>query len=296
MDFDIKIISINDKNFPRELRLIKTPPKVLYYSGRLPSENEICLAIVGSRIPSLYGRQVCSEIGSDVAMSSATIVSGLAKGIDSLAHECAVRINKRTIAVLGSGIDKESFYPKENLRLAQEMLNNDGLIISEYPPGYKSTRYSFPERNRIIAGLSKAVIVIEAKEKSGSLITANIAKLQKKKVFAVPNSIYSPNSRGCNELIKNGAKLVTCGNDIFESLKENDLPLIYKDDKKIGVKGDNDNERKLLEILEKSQSPLGIEKLIKLSKMSPADAISTITILEIKNKIIDIKDRNYSIK
>jgi len=296
MDFDIKTVSIDSSDYPNSLRLIKKPPRIIYYSGRLPSCDEICLAIVGSRIPSIYGKQVCQEIGSDITDSNITIVSGLAKGIDSIAHKCATDKNKRTIAVLGSGIDKEGFYPKENWKLMQEILINDGLVLSEYPPKSKPTKYSFPERNRIIAGISEAVLVIEAKVKSGSLITAQSAKEQKKKIFAIPNSIYSQGSRGCNELIKNGASLVTNANDIFEKLKENNLPLIYKDGKKKKAIGDNDNENIILEILESSDSPIGIESLIKLSKLSPADAIATITILEIKDKIVDIKERNYITK
>lgn len=296
MDFDIKTVSIDSKDYPIRLKSIKTAPKLLYYCGTLPKDDEIGVAIVGSRIPSIYGMRACKEVGSDIANSNATIISGLAKGIDSIAHECAVSKGKRTIAVLGSGIDQSSLYPKENLRLAQRIIDNRGLIISEYPPKTKPTRYSFPERNRIIAGLSEAVLIIEAKIKSGSLITADLAKNQGKKLFAVPNSIYDKNSEGTNRLIKNGAKLITCAEDVFEELRKNDLPLIYKDDKKIAVDGDNENERHILNILKESCSPLSIERIIKVSKLSSSDTIATITILEIKDKIIDIKDHNYLIK
>ncbi|MCK9578375.1 DNA-processing protein DprA [bacterium] len=296
MDFEIKTVSIDNKDYPKKLKTIKTAPKLLYYCGVLPSDAEIGIAIVGSRIASIYGVRVCKEIGNDIANSNATIISGLAKGIDSIAHECAVSKGKRTIAVLGSGIDKSSLYPKENIRLAQEIIANGGLIISEYPPQSKPTRYSFPDRNRIIAGLSEAVLVIEARMKSGSLITADYAKNQGKKLFAVPNSIHDKNSEGTNSLIKNGANLTTCAQDIFEILKRNDLPLIYKSDKKIEVDGDNENENHILKILKEAQSPVAMERIIKVSKLSPSDTIATITILEIKDKIIDIKDHNYLIK
>jgi len=296
MDFDIKTISIKDKNYPEILRSIKKPPQLLYYAGRLPKEEENCLAIVGSRIPSAYGKQVCNEIGNEIAGSNVVIVSGLARGIDGIAHTCAVNKNKRTIAVLGSGIDYSSFYPKENWRLATKIIENDGLIISEYPIGAKPTKYSFPERNRIISGLSFGVLVIEAKIKSGSLITADYAKEQNKYIFTIPNSIYAQGSKGCLELIKDGAILTTSADDIFKRFKENNLPLIYKNDKKVKTIGDNDNENIILGLLLESEVPLGIESLIKLSGLTSAEAIATITVLEIKNKIIDIKERNYLIK
>ncbi|MFA5080196.1 MAG: DNA-processing protein DprA [Candidatus Paceibacterota bacterium] len=296
ISFDIKTIFINDENYPESLKAIKNPPQVLYYAGRLPKEDENCLAIVGSRIPSDYGKQVCKDIGGKIAKSNIIIVSGLAKGIDGIAHECAINNNKRTIAVLGSGIDYNSFYPKENFKLAEKILENDGLIISEYPVNTKPSRYSFPERNRIISGLSFGVLVIEARLKSGSLITANYAKEQGKYAFAIPNSIYTQNSKGCLELIKNGAKIVTDVEDIFAEAKKNNLPLIYKNDKNIKIEGDNDKENIILMLLSKSEVPLGIESLIKLSGLLPAEIIATLTILEIKNKIVDIKERNYLIK
>ncbi|MDD5639852.1 MAG: DNA-processing protein DprA [Candidatus Pacebacteria bacterium] len=296
MDFDIKTVSIKDKNYPKILRSIKNPPQLLYYAGRLSKGDENCLAIVGSRIPSDYGKQVCKDIGGKIAKSNIIIVSGLAKGIDGIAHECAISNNKRTIAVLGSGIDYNSFYPKENFKLAEKILENDGLIISEYPINTKPSRYSFPDRNRIISGLSFGVLVIEARLKSGSLITANYAKEQGKYVFAIPNSIYAQNSRGCLELIKNEAKIVTDIEDIFTEARKNNLPLFYKNDRNIKIKGDNYKENIILMILSKSEVPLGIESLIKLSGLLPAEIIATLTILEIKNKIIDIRERNYLIK
>lgn len=295
MDFDVKTVSIKDRDYPEILRSIKKPPQLLYYAGRLPKE-ENCLAIVGSRIPSAYGKQVCSEIGNEIANSNIVIVSGLARGIDGIAHTCAVNKNKRTIAVLGSGIDYSSFYPKENWRLAKKIVESDGLIISEYPIGAKPTKYSFPERNRIISGLSFGVLVIEAKIKSGSLITADYAKEQNKCVFAIPNSIYAQGSKGCLELIKDGAILATSANDIFKKFKENNLPLIYKNDKNGKTIGDNSNENIILGLLSESEVPLGIESLIKLSGLTSAETIATITVLEIKNKIVDIKERNYLIK
>jgi DNA processing protein len=296
INFNIKTVLLESKDYPDVLKRIKNPPKVLYYAGKLFRKDENYLAIVGSRIPSDYGVRVCKDIGQKIAKSNIVIVSGLAKGIDAIAHDCATSNNKRTVAVLGSGIDYNSFYPKENYKLAEKILKNDGLIVSEYPIGTKPTKYSFPERNRIIAGLSFGVLVVEARLKSGSLITADYAKKQGKNVFAIPNSIYAQNSKGCLELIKNGAKIITDAKDIFTEFKNNNLPLVYKDDKDIEINGDNNSEKIILTLLSKSEIPLGIEELIKLSGLTPADIIATLTILEIKNKIIDIRERNYLIK
>lgn len=292
MEFDIKSVSLENNFYPASLKKIKNPPKKLYFMGNLLEEDELCLGIVGSRNPTDYGKKACLEIGDEIARSNTVIVSGLAKGIDSIAHNCAINNKSRTIAVLGSGIDYQSFYPKENWQLAKKIIANNGLIISEYDQGVKPSRFSFPQRNRLIAGLSSAILVIEAKEKSGSLITAEQGKNQGKKIFAIPNSIYSQNSKGCLNLIKNGAKLTDCAKDIFDEFKKNDLPLIYQENKKIFTTND-EKENNIINLLLQSEQPLNIETIIRLSNLPSAKAISTITILEIKNIIIDIGDKNY---
>ena len=212
---EIKRIFINDPDYPKLLKQIQDPPKVLFYKGNLVNHN-FCFAIVGTRQCSTYGKQIVSEITKDLIKSDITIVSGLAPGIDTCAHTTTIRQNKKTIAILGTGIDEKSIYPKENIGLAREIIKNNGCLISEYPPGSRGTRFSFPKRNRIISGLSNGVLVIEAKEKSGSLITANYAFSQKKKVFAIPGSIYCRNSSGPHVLIKRGAQLVDNSNDILQ--------------------------------------------------------------------------------
>lgn len=215
---EIKTISIEDKEYPKFLKEIPESPKTLYFRGKiLPTEN--CFAIVGTRCCSDYGRQVASEIGEALAESGLTIISGLAEGIDTHAHLSAVKREKRTIAVLGTGLDEKSIYPQTNLKLVKKILETGGCLISEYPPGTRGSKFTFPKRNRIISGMSLGVLVVEAKRKSGSLITAMWAKRQGKKVFAVPGHVHSLNSKGCHYLIKKGAILVENANDILKELK-----------------------------------------------------------------------------
>jgi len=286
MSYPIKKITIEDALFPSSLKNIKTPPQELYYCGKiLPTEN--CLAIVGARLCSKYGQECSLEIGSALSMAGLTIVAGLARGIDYYAHLSALKNKKRTIAVLGTAID--NIYPKENLKLAQEILKNEGLIISEYAPGTITAKYCFVERNRLIAGLSLGVLVIEAREKSGSLITANYAKEQNKKIFAVPNNIHSPLSRGCHNLIKNGANLIENANDVLGLLGFNNLPNSPKNGKPYA--DCNPEEIKILEIL--SENPLNIEAIIRTTGWPANKITSLLSILEIKNKIIDLGDKTY---
>jgi DNA processing protein len=214
---EIRKIAINDKEYPEALRIIKNPPLVLFIKGIIDLADYF-FAVVGTRNPSAYGKQTAMEITARLVDAGLTIVSGLAPGIDTLAHVSAVERNRKTIAVLGTGIDKKSIYPKENIGLAERIVETGGCLVSEYPPGTSGSRFTFPQRNRIISGLSRGVLAVEAKEKSGTLITANYALSQKRKIFAVPGSIYSDNSKGTNMLIKKGAKLVQNANDILEGL------------------------------------------------------------------------------
>jgi DNA processing protein len=291
MELSVQKISIEDELYPAILKKIKNPPEALYCAGNLlPKEN--CLAIVGSRICSKYGQECCLQIGNDIAEAGVTIVSGLARGIDSFAHQAALKTKQRTIAILGTALDTENFYPKENLKLAEEILANNGLIISEYEPGKKTLPYAFAERNRIIAGMSLGVLVVEAKQKSGSLITAEAAREQGKKIFALPGNIYSSNSQGCHALIKKGATLVENADDILTALELDHLPLSFKND--TPTKGSTAEETAILTSL--SAEPLNIEALIKTTRLPPNIVMSTLSLLEIKNKIIDLGDNVYCLK
>lgn len=210
----IQIIKYNDYRYPDKLKNIDNRPIVLYMKGNLDNINNESVAIVGSRNCSLYGKKNADFFSYELAKRNVNVVSGLAKGIDAVAHQSCINAKGKTIAVIGNGLD--NIYPKENLKLAEKILENNGLIISEYIVGTRPERENFPRRNRIISGISDAVIVVEASSKSGSLITANYASCQGKEVWAIPGSIYSNNSIGTNDLIKDGANVLTNIKDIIK--------------------------------------------------------------------------------
>ena len=209
--YKIKVCIEIDEEYPKLLKEIYDPPFILYYQGQLPKE-EICIGIVGSRTPTNYGKQIAENMAEELAKFNFVIVSGAAKGIDTKAHTGALKKGK-TIAVLGCGLD--IIYPKENKQLLEAIAQN-GAVISEYPLNTLPKPGNFPARNRIITGLSKGILVVEAAKKSGSLITAEFALSEGRDVFAIPGNIYSQKSEGCHSLIKQGAKLVTRANDIVE--------------------------------------------------------------------------------
>lgn len=200
-NYEIKTIRISDSNYPAILREISNPPQILYYIGRWPDANLFPLAVVGSRESDVYGERVVKNILSEAILDKTVIISGLAKGIDAAAHKIA----KHTIAVLGTGLDEASFYPKENLELYHQIIKNGGLIISEFPSGTKPKPQNFPQRNRIVAGLSRAALIIQAKVRSGALITARLALEGGREVLAVPGSIFNELSTGPHLLIAQGA-------------------------------------------------------------------------------------------
>jgi len=293
---EIKEISIKDENYPKLLKEIKNPPKVIYFRGEiLPRtgtfgsvrglSEENCFALVGTRMCSDYGKEIALEMAGDLAESGLTVVSGLAPGIDTFVHQAVVERKKRTIAVLGTGVDEKSIYPQSNLKLAQKIIETGGCLISEYPAGTRGTQFTFPQRNRIISGLSLGVLVIEAKEKSGALITTEWAKKQGRKVFAVPGPIHSLNSRGPHSLLKNGAKLVENANDILNAL--NLKPSIFKTEEK----GENEEESLILNILKEGSSD--IDKIIEETKLPAPKVASTLAILEIKDKVRNLGGNIY---
>ena len=207
---NIDIININDENYPKILKEIYDPPISLYIKGNQNILNNTSVAIIGCRQASQYGIKVAKYFGYNLAKNEVNVVSGLAKGIDSYAHIGSICANGKTIAVIGNGID--TIYPKENIH---KILEKGGTIISEYPLGTKPEKMNFPARNRIISGISKSVIVVEAKEKSGTLLTVDFALEQGRDVYVVPGNINSINSIGTNKLLKQGAKIITCYKDII---------------------------------------------------------------------------------
>ena len=210
----IEEISINSKEYLQNLKNIYDPPKKIYLIGNKDLLYQKGIAIVGARAATQYGKKIAYNLAKELSEQNIVIISGLAIGIDSYAHKGS--LEKGTIAVLGSGID--NIYPKENLELAREIIKNKGCIISEYPLGTKPERLHFPQRNRIISGLSDGVVVIEASKKSGALITAEFALEQGKEIFAVPGDINKKQSEGTNQLIKDGAILLTSATDILENI------------------------------------------------------------------------------
>lgn len=210
-------MKITDKQYPALLKEISDPPKTLHIRGDQSCLRKPCIAIIGTRKPSSYGIRVTKDLCTELVACGFVIVSGMAFGIDSIAHATTIASGGKTIAVLGSSVDDESLYPRSNIKLAHNIAKH-GLLVSELPRGTRARAYSFPIRNRIISGLSVGVVVIEAQQKSGTLITANHAAHQNRDVFAIPGSIHSPTSTGTHWLIQHGAKLVTHIDDILEEL------------------------------------------------------------------------------
>ena len=227
----IELIKNSDKEFPQELLSIKDPPKELYIIGNKKLLNKKSIAIVGTRNCTKYGAECEKKIAKNISKKEICIISGMALGIDTFAHSEAIKQNGNTIAVLGGGFDY--IYPEENIELFNKIIENNGLVISEYPPKTKAILSKFPYRNRIISGLSMGVLVVEATlGRSGSLVTARYAKEQNKKIFSVPGNINLKTSKGTNWLIKDGAKLVTCAEDILtefniktESIEETEVQI-----------------------------------------------------------------------
>lgn len=285
---EIKKISIEDKNYPKLLKEISEPPKILYYRGSLPQADARGFAIVGTRMNSPYGKQVALEIAGDLAEAGLTIVSGLAPGIDTFVHQAAVERNKRTVAVLGTGLDEKSIYPQSNLKLVEKILETGGCLLSEYPPGTRGTKFTFPQRNRIISGLSLGTLVVEAKMKSGALITADWARNQKRKIFAVPGPIHSLNSQGCHYLIKRGAKLVENAEDILGELN------LSSGARRPGfVEGKSEEENLIFKALK--EGALDIDKIIERTKLNASKVASTLAILEIKGKVRNLGGNIYAL-
>ncbi|MCK5320111.1 DNA-processing protein DprA [Candidatus Parcubacteria bacterium] len=291
---NIKICKITDDDYPRLLKEIYDPPYFFYYKGSIDNINNSSIGVVGARKYTNYGERTIEKIVYNLAKNNLNIISGLALGIDALAHNTCLNAKGKTIAVLGTGIDKQSLYPFANRYLAEKIITAEGAIISEFPLGTEPLRYNFPQRNRIISGLSFGTLVVEAAEKSGALITARCACEQNREVFAVPGSIFSDMSIGPNELIKQGAKPVTKADDILEIL---DLKNVnnYIDNTKLplGEKiiAESEEEKVILEHL--SLEAIHIDELIRLTKLNTSTISSTLIILEMKGAIKNLGNMQY---
>ncbi len=287
----ITILTLKDKNYPDSLRQISDCPPVLYIKGQIKPEDELAVAIVGTRKISSYGREVTEILTRDLVASGLTIVSGLARGVDSLAHKTALEAGGRTIAVLGCGVDL--VYPPENKALYEQIILS-GAVVSEVAPGQYVAKGIFPARNRLIAGLSLGVVVTEGAEDSGALITARDAANQGREVFAVPGPITSYLSAASAILIKQGAKLVYHVSDILEELDiKSKLNPPAGGQKAKEIIPENPEEEKILQILENER--LHIDSLVRISGMEAGRIASLLTLMEIKGKVKNLGGMVYTI-
>ena len=290
----VKIIKYTDKDYPESLRNINDSPVMLYLKGDFKEQDRCAIAIVGSRNMSEYGAKIAEKLSHELASCGITIVSGMARGIDTVSHRGALKSGGRSIAILGCGLDRS--YPPENIKLF-EAISVSGCIISEFPMGTPPYKENFPKRNRLISGISLGVIVVEATINSGSLITAYHALEQGKEVFAVPGSIFSKTSEGTNELIKKGAKLVQKAEDILEELPFSLKGYLRTFNKKSIANLDkleiNDEEKALCNILE--NEPLHIDVIARKAKIQHAKLLHLLLNLEIKGVVKQSEGNRYSL-
>ncbi|NLW22269.1 MAG: DNA-protecting protein DprA [Tissierellia bacterium] len=287
---NIDVITVFDREYPESLHHIYDRPKVLYIKGRVLKEDYISLAVVGSRRATSYGKWATEKLVKELVDLGVTIVSGVALGIDSIAHRAALEGKGRTIGVLGNGLD--IVYPKRNRDLYGEIASN-GAIITEYFLGTPPLAHNFPQRNRIISGLSLGVLVIEAKERSGSLITAQHALEQGKEVFALPGNINSIYSRGTNALIKEGAKLVTDIDDIIEEIYELQKNKMEKKKKEIDCSGLSPLEMKVFQLIK--EGPIHADSIAYSTGLDISTVYSILTILELKGMIKEMSGRTFTL-
>lgn len=281
----INVLTCHDSGYPSRLKEIYDYPPVIYLRGSLLLEDEWCLAVVGTRRASVYGKQVTEELVTDLARANITIVSGLARGIDTIAHRSALKAGGRTLAVFASGLD--IVYPWENARLAHEITER-GCLISEYPPGIRPRADNFPRRNRILSGLSLGVLVTEAGETSGAMITARMALEQNREIFAVPGSILSPGSRGTNRLLQEGAKLVREYTDILEELN---LTTVTRQIEMSEILPTTDTEAALLQQL--GNEPIHIDEICRMSGLTTSTVSGTLAMMELKGLVKQVGRMNY---
>lgn len=281
----IKVITIFDDNYPIDLREIHGAPMIIYYKGIIDeSVLEKCFGVVGTRKPTGYGRIVTEKLTRELVESGLTIVSGLARGVDTIAHTVTIESGGKTLAVLGGGLDQ--IFPSENIRLAEKIYKGFGAILTEFPPSYPHLAGNFPARNRIIAGLSKGVLVTEAAEDSGSLITARLAIEQGREVFAVPGPITSSMSEGTSVLLKDGAKLVSSVKDILEELGMKSGPVI-----KIADLNLSPEEKEILELIKNESRH--VDEIARELKKKISDVSSILLKLEIVGVVKNLGAGNY---
>lgn len=288
----VKIVPFTDSSYPARLRMIPDPPPLLYLKGEIRREDEKAVAVVGSRSTSDYGRRVARDLCRGLASLGFTVVSGMARGIDGTAHETSLNAGGRTIAVLGSGVDR--VYPAEHDKLYRRISENGG-VISEFPMGTRPLAFNFPARNRVISGLSLGVVVVEATEKSGSLITAALALEQGREVFAVPGEVGASRSRGAHRLIRQGAKLVENVDDIVEEIAPQ---LLVRSGRAVSAprrtlpQNLGDEFQKIFALFQ--ERPLQIDEVIESSGCSPSRVSEILLELELQGYIKQLPGKKYT--
>lgn len=282
---DITVLTWEDEAYPQRLKEIDQPPPVLYVRGEYLPDDLFAVSIVGTRRVTPYGRQITEELSSFLAANGMTVVSGLARGVDAVAHQTALKAGGRTIAVLGSGVDK--IYPPEHRALADQIMER-GAIISDYAPGTAPDASNFPPRNRIISGLSLAVVVVEAGETSGALITAEFAAEQGREVFAVPGSILAPQSKGTNKLIQNGALPLLSVNDLMQAL---DITRIGGQKAARKIMPADAIEAKLYSVL--SSEPLHVDEIRSQAELPIEKVSAALALMELKGMVRQVGGMNY---
>ena len=281
----IQVLTWDDETYPRRLKEIDQPPPVLYLRGALKAEDFWSVAVVGTRRVSAYGRQVADELAMFLVNHGVTIVSGLARGVDAIAHQAALKAGGRTTAVLGCGVDR--IYPPENSQLAEKIRAN-GAILSDYAPGTPPDASNFPPRNRIISGLSMATVVVEAGETSGALITAQFAADQGREVFAVPGNIFALQNKGTNRLIADGAHPLLSFQDLLDVL---DLRRVTEQREVQRILPSNETEEKLLRVL--THEPLHMDDIRNQTGLPIERVSATLVMMELKGLVRQVGGMNY---
>jgi DNA processing protein len=290
-DAGIAIVPFTNPNYPARLRTIADPPPFLYVKGNILTDDDKAVAIVGSRSASEYGRRVARDLARGLASLGFTVVSGMARGIDGSAHESALQAGGRTIAVLGSGVERA--YPAEHETLYRRIGEN-GAVLSELPIGTRPLAFNFPARNRLISGLSLGVVVVEATEKSGSLITATLAVEQGREVFAVPGEVGSSRSRGAHRLIRQGAKLVESVDDIIEEIAPQLLDRTGSATQRaprVLPQNASDATRTIFALLQ--ENTLQVDQVIERTGMSAAQVLETLLDLELQGLLRQLPGKIY---
>jgi len=281
----VRALTWDDPGYPRNLRQVYNPPPLLYVRGSLEKRDEWAVAIVGTRQASAYGKEAARVFGAGLARVGVTVISGLARGIDAEAHRACLEAGGRTMAVLGSGVD--IVYPQQHTRLAAEIMEH-GALVSEYPLGTQPQAANFPPRNRIISGMSLGTIVVEADVSSGALITSGFAAEQGREVFAIPGSIFAKSSRGTNQLIQRGAKLVASVTDVLEELN---LTMVSEQAQAQAVLPENETEAVLLQHI--SAEPVHVDELGRAVSLPIAQVSSTLALMELKGMVRQVGGMHY---